>query len=191
MRRRDRHRMQMRALRVFLLGLCVCASRAGRTRVERRRRGQRARADAADGLERLVLDLLRGQRPARRADRPGDGRQRDEGGRVRLRQHRRLLDGSEPRPRRQSGRRPDAVPGRDRAGRRVRARPRAQARHLRGRRHDHLRPLPRQLRARGPGRGHVRVVGRRLRQVRPLQHPVLASSPASPSSRSSRRCTPG
>ena len=151
-------------------------------RPERTGGRQRSGANPADGLERLVLGVLRSERAAGRADGQGDGRQRDGRGRLPIRQHRRLLDGAPPRQRREPGARPHAVSQRHRPGRGLRPQPRSQARHLRGRGHGDVRGPAGQLRPRGAGRRHVRLLGRRLCQVRPLQHPVRRLPRGAPAS---------
>ena len=124
-----------------------------------------------DGLEQLEPVRLQHRREPHQGDRRRHGEHRAARVRLHVRQHRRLLDGADPRRPGAAAPRPGPLPGRHRRHRRLRARPRAEARHLLLGGHRHLPGPAGQPRPRDRRRADVGVVGRGPAQVRQLQQP--------------------
>ena len=120
----------------------------------------------------------------------GHAQRRHAGGRLPVRQHRRLLDGPQPGRSREPGRRPGQVPRRHRRHRQLRPLARPQARHLRGRGHRDLRRVtPAASGTSRPTRDSFASWGVDYLKYDNCNTP-FSSFPASRTSRSRRRCTP-
>ena len=168
-----------------------CGRGDGRQR-RRRRRGNRiggiqrsGRGHPADGLELVEHVPVQFERDAHQADRRHLRLERHAGGRIPIRQFRRLLDGWARFEWKAPLEHDQVSLGYPRA-RLLRSRQRVEARYLRNpERHDLRRPLRRhqpvgrrrQQRSRDDGRADVRVVGRRLPQVRQVHGPAQRLRP--------------